>query len=315
MPADSAPVQPVANGEANDAAVAEQLRAAAELLETVAGNRALLAGAVARGTQAPAQGGGRRLLPGRARAAAAGEGHLAPAQGRQVAARRPGAGGDGHPEAAARKGVHHAQCFPPGRLRAAGNRGRPGFPRSRRAAELLHLQTGLFDHPPFLRPALPGVRGTEFPQAHRTGGSARARGVAHRRARQNRLPGRHQTAALRRATDRDDALSARCGGAVRAGTGLCRVGTPARNLRARSAAHAERGGVLPAPAAEPRPPGFHHQQRLPDRAAAAGFLPAHDGAGERGAARNARKNPPPARRLRRPARLSHFAGRRWWAPR
>jgi NAD(P)-dependent dehydrogenase (short-subunit alcohol dehydrogenase family) len=44
MPVDSAPDRPVVNGKAGDAVSVEQLRAAAELLETVAGNRALLAG-------------------------------------------------------------------------------------------------------------------------------------------------------------------------------------------------------------------------------------------------------------------------------
>ncbi len=42
MPLESAQVKTVANGEANDAALIEKLRAAAELLETVAGNRSLL---------------------------------------------------------------------------------------------------------------------------------------------------------------------------------------------------------------------------------------------------------------------------------
>ncbi len=42
MPSKSAPARTVANGEANDAALVKKLRAAAELLETVAGNRSLL---------------------------------------------------------------------------------------------------------------------------------------------------------------------------------------------------------------------------------------------------------------------------------
>jgi NAD(P)-dependent dehydrogenase (short-subunit alcohol dehydrogenase family) len=43
VPVDSVPAKTAANGEAKDAGLAGQLRAAAELLETVAGNRALLA--------------------------------------------------------------------------------------------------------------------------------------------------------------------------------------------------------------------------------------------------------------------------------
>src|ERR1700690_2740660 len=42
MPAKSTHAKTVANGEANDAALVEKLRAAAEVLETVAGNRSLL---------------------------------------------------------------------------------------------------------------------------------------------------------------------------------------------------------------------------------------------------------------------------------
>ena len=44
MSVNSAPARPVANGKAGDTVSVEQLWAAAELLETVAGNRALLAG-------------------------------------------------------------------------------------------------------------------------------------------------------------------------------------------------------------------------------------------------------------------------------
>ena len=55
-------------------------------------------------------------------------------------------------------------------------------------------------------------------------------------------------------------------------------------------------------------PRLHHQQRLPDRAPPAGFLRAHDGRRDRGAARHARARAPAGRRLRRPARLRHAAG-------
>ena len=48
--------------------------------------------------------------------------------------------------------------------------------------------------------------------------------------------------------DRDDALPARLRGALRARARLRRVGRPARDLRARPAPHAERRGVLHAPA-------------------------------------------------------------------
>ena len=58
--------------------------------------------------------------------------------------------------------VLSAEKFPPAR-----SDGQSGLPRSRRAAELLHLQKGLFADSSFLRPALSGVRGIELAQAHR----------------------------------------------------------------------------------------------------------------------------------------------------
>ena len=62
----------------------------------------------------------------------------------------------------------------------------------------------------------------------------------------------HQAAARRRAPDRHHPLPARLGGALRAGAGLRGVGPSAGDLRPGSAPHAERGGVLPAPADDPR---------------------------------------------------------------
>ena len=50
---------------------------------------------------------------------------------------------------------------------------------------------------------------------------------------------------------------------------------PARDLRPRPAPHAERRGVLPAPARDPRPARLHRQQRVPDGAAPARLLPSH----------------------------------------
>lgn len=65
-----------------------------------------------------------------------------------------------------------------------------------------------------------------------------------------------------------------------------------------------------APAGDPLAAGFHHQQRLSDGAASAGFLHAHDGAGERPAAPSAGGSAQAARGLRRIARLSYSAGGR-----
>ena len=58
----------------------------------------------------------------------------------------------------------------------------------------------------------------------------------------------HQAAARGRRADRDDTVPARRGVALLAGAGLRGVGGPARDLRARPPAHAERRGVLHAPA-------------------------------------------------------------------
>ena len=66
-----------------------------------------------------------------------------------------------------------------------------------------------------------------------------------------------------------------CGRALRPGARLRRLGRPARDLRARSAPHAERRGLLPAPERLQRTPRLHRQQRMPDRATAAGVLPSH----------------------------------------
>ena len=62
--------------------------------------------------------------------------------------------------------------------------------------------------PPLLRPALPRLRRRQLRRAHRARGSARAGRAADRRAREDRLSGRLEAAALGRAPDRDDPVSA-----------------------------------------------------------------------------------------------------------
>ena len=113
-----------------------------------------------------------------------------------------------------------------------------------------------------------------------------------------------------RRADRHDPLPARLGAALRAGARLRRVGPPARDLRARPAAHAERRGVLPPPAHHARPARLHRQQRLPDGAAAARLLRAHDGRRAGVARHAARRGAAPARRVRGPARLQPARRRR-----
>ena len=101
--------------------------------------------------------------------------------------------------------------------------------------------------PPLLRPALPAVCGAELRQALRDGRPARPGGAAHRRAREDRLPGGHQAAPLRCRADRHHPVPARLGAALRRRAGLRGLGAPAPDLRPRPAPHAERGGVLPPP--------------------------------------------------------------------
>ena len=200
--------------------------------------------------------------------------------------------------------------FPPPSSSRPRSTARAGVPRARRAAALLRLQAALLERPSLLRPALPRLRRLQLRQAHRDGRPARPRRAAHRRARQDRLPGRDQAAAGRRAADRHHALPARRGGALRGGARLRRLGRPAGDLRARPAAHAERRGLLRAPADDARPARLHRQQRLPDGAPAAGVLPPHAGARDRVGRADARAAAAPARRVRGTAPRRHPRGRR-----
>ena len=145
------------------------------------------------------------------------------------------------------------------------------------AAALLHLQAGLHRRPSLLRPAVPGVWRPELREADGTGRPAGTRGAADRRTRQDRLPGGAEAAAGGRAPDRHDAIPARLRRALRRRSRLRGVARSAGDLRPRSAAHAQRRGVLRAPGRDAQPAGLHHQQRVPDRAPAARVLRAHDG--------------------------------------
>ncbi len=90
-----------------------------------------------------------------------------------------------------------------------------------------------------------------------------------------------------RSPHRDHQISTRLGDALCARARLRRVERPAGDLRSRSAPHAECRIVLPSAADDTQPARLHRQQRLPDGAAAARFLRAHDGGGNRGARRDA----------------------------
>ena len=120
-------------------------------------------------------------------------------------------------------------------------------PLVHRRPRLLHLQGPVLDPPRLLRPALPPCADVNF--------AARTE-LADLRGRVALLTGGRvkigyqaglKPPQLGRTPHRHDPLSAQCGGALRAGTRLRRLGTPARDLRPRSAPHAERGSVLPRP--------------------------------------------------------------------
>jgi hypothetical protein len=131
---------------ANQADLAAQLRAAAEVLERAAANRAVLAEL----TQEERT----RLLK------AAGDVYCPDVRARRRLVKRNfQAAEEAESCSGIQTGVHHAQPSAAARIRAAGSGEESGVSRSGRAAELLHLQAGLCDDAPFLRPALSGVRG------------------------------------------------------------------------------------------------------------------------------------------------------------
>ena len=127
--------------------------------------------------------------------------------------------------------------------------GRPRVPRGRRAAALLRLQAALPRDPPLLRPALPGVRRLQLRASARETADLRGRvalltggrvKIGYQAGIKLLRAGAHLIVTTR--FPRDSAAR------YARGAGLRRLGRPARDLRARSAPHAERRGVLPAPA-------------------------------------------------------------------
>ena len=242
---DAAPDEP------RDASLIERLQRVIETLEQVALDRATLAHLTAEERTRliiaagqvynPAPADRRRLVKATVRRRKA---------GRVQGAERP-ARANRHPEAPPPAGVHRARCFPRPPTWRRGIR-RAGGTHRRRAAELLHLQAGLLAVHHFYDQLCPACAELNFAKRTETGGPARARRAADRRARQDRLSGRPQAAARRRAADRHHALPARLRGALRARAGLRRVGRSPGDLRPRSAPHAERRGVLPAPARDAR---------------------------------------------------------------
>ena len=278
--------------------MAEQLRAATELLETVARDRGLLGSLTVEERTRLLKAAADVFNPDVVQRRRFTKAKRKEERGREHPRRRGEARRHRHPRAARAAGLHDAERLPAEGVRARGpstsERARDG-----RGAALLRLQAALPRAAPLLRPALPAVRRLQLRQALRDRRPRGPRRAAHRRPRQDRLPGRDQAAARRRAPDRDDALPARRGGPLRAGGRLRRLGRPARDLRPRPAPHAERRGVLPPPLDDARPPRLHRQQRLPDGAAAAGLLPPHAGRRARVRAHARARGAAAARRLRR----------------
>ena len=116
--------------------------------------------------------------------------------------------------------AHHRACGPAhaaalkslcaALARAAETRGVEAPPRISSGAQLLCLQAALCKDAPLLRLDVRCVRRLQLRQARTDGRSQRPLCAHHRRPGQNRLSGLPQTAAGRRACDRDHALSRRC---------------------------------------------------------------------------------------------------------
>ena len=179
------------------------------------------------------------------------------------------------------------------------------LPRDDRGAALLRLQAALPGASSVLRPALPTLRRV---QLRETVGDRRPRapcGGADGWSGEDRLPGGDQAAARRRAPHRDDSVSARFSGALRAGAGLRRLERSSRDLRRRPPPHTERGGVLPSPGGNARPARLHRQQRLPDRPPSPGLLSPHVGGGACFGALPPPRGAATARRLHGRAPLRH----------
>ena len=292
--------------------LAERLRAATAFLELIAANRGLLA-EVPGGRPAPLPRCRRARLQSRRQGAPqAGQGHDPPPEGGAGEARRVGAQRNGHPAAPEADGLHHAERVPSPGILAGGRGGRSRLPRGGGTAVLLRLQAALHGDPSVLRPALSRLRRVQLLQAHRAGRPARPGGAAHRRTGEDRIPGGAQAAAGRGAPARHHALPARLGDALCRRAGLRGVERPTGDLRARPAAHAECGGVLPPAGRRARPARLHHQQCVPDGAAPAGVLPAHDGAGDGIGGAAARAGATAPGRVRGMARRSTCCRRATW---
>ena len=212
---------------------------------------------------------------------------------------------DRDPDASPADGVHQPQRLSAG---PASSSGRSRDPEFREAVEPQHCYVckqkyTAIHH--FYDQLCPPCAGVQLRQAHRAGGSAGPGGAADRRPGQDRLPGGHQAAAVRRTPDRHHPFPPRLGGPLRprsrtSPTGAHRLEIFGLDLRHTPSVEA----FCRRAAGNPRPARLHRQQRLPDRPPAARVLRAHDGARDGGPPRHAGARPPAARELRGVARRS-----------
>ena len=166
--------------------------------------------------------------------------------------------------------------------------------------------------PSLLRPALPAVRGVQLRQAHRDAPTSRGRvalltggrvKIGYQAGIKLLRAGAHLIVTTRFPRD-SAARYAQEPDFADWGDRLEIFGLDLRHTPSVEA-------FCRAPAGDARPARLHRQQRLPDRAAPARLLRAHDGARDGGAARHARARAAAARRVRGAARLRHAArGRR-----
>ena len=286
-------------------------------------DRSLLGALTVDGANAPPLGRRRRLQPRPRAAAALGEGGPAHREGGEAAARRVGARRHRHPRPAREAGVHDADVVSAVERSSSG--AATAIPRFRELIEPQHCyvckQRYRAIHP-FYDQLCPDCGDFNFAKRSETADLRGPRGAAHRRARQDRLPGRDQAAAGRRAADRDDALPARRGGALRAASRTSRTGATGSRSSASTCATRRASRPSAATSTRARPARLRRQQRLPDRPPAARLLPPHDGArdgvgrthaGARAAAARRRTKACGARTSSRPAarrpRRSRLAGR------
>ena len=258
-------------------AVVERLRALTDELESLARDRGLISALSPDERTRLLNAAGDLLQPGRGAQAAVGQGGAAPGEGSEARARRGGARRDRHPRAAREAGLHDAErrSRRPASSRSTSTTS-PSSARSSSRSTATSASSTTSRSTPSTTSCARRAATSTIAKRTRDRRPARPRRAAHRRAREDRLPGRDQAAARGRAADRDDALPARLRrratrrsptsttGATGSRSSASTCAT--RRASRRSATHLRD---------DARPARLHRQQRLPDRAPAARVLPPH----------------------------------------